>query len=178
MTDRTPPSRDETPEARVDRNLMELLNELRVALPGIQVLFAFLLVVPFNAGFETVTEFQKDVYVVTLLTTALATVCLIAPSAHHRIQFRRQDKEFVVVAGNRFAIAGIFLIAVSMSGAILLVISYLFDESVAAIVVATLGFLFLVTWFAIPLVRRLGGHAPAEPDPGEQAQPRSRPGDA
>jgi uncharacterized membrane protein YedE/YeeE len=158
---------------------MELLNELRVALPGIQVLFAFLLVVPFNAGFETVTEFQKDVYVATLLTTALATVCLIAPSAHHRIQFRRQDKEFVVVTGNRFAIAGIFLIAVSMSGAILLVISYLFDDHIGGIVVAVLGLVFLLTWFAIPLARRIGGHAPHEPDPGdEEDQQRSRPGDS
>ncbi len=170
---RTPPARDESPEERVDRNLLELLNELRVALPGIQVLFAFLLVVPFNTGFETVTPFQKDVYLVTLLCAALATLCLITPSVHHRIQFRRQDKEFVVVVGNRFAIAGLVLVALSICGTILVVVSYVFDDQLAEIVVIVLAVLFVLAWFVLPLARRLGGHAPVEGQPDQ----RSRPGD-
>jgi hypothetical protein len=166
MSDRTPPARDESPEERADRNLLELLNELRVALPGVQVLFAFLLVVPFNTGFERVTEFQKDVYVVTLVTTALAAACLIAPSAHHRVQFRRQDKEFVVTTGSRFALAGLVLIALSMCGTILLVTSFLFDDLLGGIVAGVLAVIFLGVWFLIPLARRLGGHAPQEDEPG------------
>jgi cobalamin synthase len=172
--ERTPPARDESPEERVDRNLIELLNELRVALPGIQVLFAFLLVVPFNTGFDAVTPFQKDVYIVTLLCAALAALCLIAPSVHHRIQFRRQDKEFVVVTGNRFAIAGLVLVAISICGTILLVVSYVFDDQLAEIVVIALAVLFVLAWFAIPLARRIGGHAPVE-----KVNPqRSRPDDS
>jgi amino acid transporter len=169
--DRTLPARDESPEERIDRNLIELLNELRVALPGIQVLFAFLLVVPFNTGFDAVTEFQKGVYLVTLLAAALAAVCLIAPSIHHRIQFRRQDKEFVVVVGNRFAIAGLFLVALSICGAILLVVSYVFDDQLAEIVVIALGALFVVAWFAIPISRRIGGHAPHEDELAQRSRP-------
>src|SRR3954451_4684869 len=77
--------RDETEKERIDRNVIELLNELRVALPGVQVLFAFLLVLPFNQGFTSVTNFQKTVYLVTLLATAFSAVTLIAPSMHHRL---------------------------------------------------------------------------------------------
>jgi hypothetical protein len=167
-TEHAAPGRDETPEERADRNLTELLNELRVALPGVQVLFAFLLVVPFNQGFQTVTEFQKEIYVGALLSAALAAACLIAPSAHHRVQFRRHDKEFVVVTGSRFALAGLFFMAVSMCGAILLVIDYLFDGAAAGFAAGGLALVFFVAWFVIPIARRVGGHAPHEPDPGER----------
>ena len=88
--------REETEEERLDRNLDELLQELRVALPGIQVLFAFLLVVPFQQGWAEVTDFEQTVYYVTLLLTASASVCLIAPTARHRMRFRELDKEWVV----------------------------------------------------------------------------------
>lgn len=169
--DRTSPAPDESPEERVDRNLIELLNELRVVLPGVQVLFAFLLVVPFNTGFETVTPFQRDVYLATLLCVALATLCLIAPSAHHRIQFRRQDKEFVVVVGTRFAIAGLVLVALSICGTILLVVSYVFDDQLAEIVTIILAALFALVWFVVPLARRLRGLAPAEDEPARRSQP-------
>jgi uncharacterized protein involved in cysteine biosynthesis len=84
--------RDEAPAVRVDRNLEELLQELRVVLPGVQVLFAFLLVVPFNQRFGQVTAFQRDLYLVTLLCAAAASACLMAPSIHHRIAFRTQDR--------------------------------------------------------------------------------------
>ncbi len=84
--------RDETEEERLDRNLSELLQELRVALPGVQVLFAFLLAVPFQQGFEKITPFQKDVYFGTLICTAISAVMLISPSAYHRLTFRYQQK--------------------------------------------------------------------------------------
>jgi hypothetical protein len=152
------PGRRETPEERLDRNLEELLAGLRVALPGVQVLFAFLLVLPFQQRFEAVTSFQEKVYFATLLATALATALLIAPSARHRIQFRRADKEWVVVTANRLAIAGLATLGVAMSGAILLVSDFLFASTTAAIattaVLATIGGL----WFVIPLARRLRGH--------------------
>src|SRR4030081_80900 len=96
--------RDETPYERADRNLAELLNELRVALPGVQVLFAFLLVVPFNAGYTRMTEFERKLYFGVLLCTALASILLIAPSMHHRLEFRKHDKECLVVTAHRFAI--------------------------------------------------------------------------
>src|SRR3954453_8324281 len=95
------PGREETPHERVDRNLTELLGELRVALPGVQVLFGFLLVVPFNQRFTGVTDFQEKVYFATLLCPAAASALLIAPSAHHRIAFRHQDKEHIVLVANK-----------------------------------------------------------------------------
>src|SRR6478735_5618810 len=115
-----PGDRDETPLERIDRNMTELLNELRVALPGVQVLFAFLLVLPFNQGFASVTSFQKDVYLVTLLTTALAAICLIAPTMHHRIQFRENKKAEILRDANRLTIVGMTALAVAMTGAVVL----------------------------------------------------------
>ena len=119
-----------------DRNLTELLAELRVALPGVQVLFAFLLVVPFNHGFDDVSDFDKGVYFFTLLATALATVLLIAPTVHHRLYFRQQDKEFLVVSANRLMLAGLAVLALAIVGAMVLVTDFLFD---AAAVVAARG---------------------------------------
>src|SRR5215475_13017686 len=98
--------RDETEEERLDRNLGELLQELRVALPGVQVLFAFLLAVPFQQGFQEVTEFQKRVYFATLILTAISATMLISPSAYHRITFRYQQKRRLVYYANRCAIVG------------------------------------------------------------------------
>ena len=91
-------------DGKHERQLIELLNELRVALPGIQVLFAFLLVLPFNQGFTSVTQFQRDVYLVTLLTTAISAVCLIAPTMHHRIEFRENKKAELLRDANRLAL--------------------------------------------------------------------------
>src|SRR3978361_1600465 len=93
--------RRESDKERLDRNLNELLGELRVALPGVQVLFAFLLAVPFNQGFAKVTEFEKSMYFVTLISTAIAAALLIAPSSLHRLMFRRDDKRYIVFTANR-----------------------------------------------------------------------------
>jgi hypothetical protein len=145
--------RDESEQERVDRNLLELLNELRVALPGVQVLFAFLLVVPFSQGFTRVTDFQKTVYFVTLLCTAAASAFLIAPSVQHRIEFRRQDKEYIVVTANRLAIVGLSFLAMAMIGVILLVTDFLFGPLTTVIACAAVAAMFAVLWYAIPLRR-------------------------
>jgi hypothetical protein len=145
--------RPETEHERADRNLTELLNELRVALPGVQVLFAFLLVVPFNNRFAHVTTFEKDVYFVTLLCAAAASVCLIAPTIQHRIEFRLQDKEHIVVVANKLAVVGLTFLAVAMTGAILLVTDVLFGGLTSAISAAFVALAFGVLWYAIPLQR-------------------------
>jgi Family of unknown function (DUF6328) len=145
--------RDETEDERLDRNLQEMLGELRVALPGVQVLFAFLLVVPFNQRFADVTEFQKTVFFATLLCTAASTVCLIAPTAHHRLEFRRQHKREIVRTGNRIVVLGLFLLAIAMTGAVMFVTDFLYAGTTTAVVAAAMGAAFLLLWYAIPLRR-------------------------
>ena len=155
--------RDETEQERLDRNLGELLQELRVALPGVQVLFAFLLAVPFQKGFEEVTEFQKIVYFVTLLLTAISATMLISPSAYHRITFRYQQKRRLVYYSNRFAIIGLALLALAMTGAILLITDVLFSTAAAVVTAALALCVFGFFWFALPLRRRLKLSAGQEP---------------
>jgi hypothetical protein len=146
--------RPETHDERTDRNLTELLAELRVALPGVQVLFAFLLVVPFNAGFPKVSAFDKHVYFFTLLATTVATVLLIAPTVHHRLAFRQQDKEFLVVSANRLMLAGLAVLALAIVGAMVLVTDFLFAAGTTVAVGAGVALVFLVFWLLIPLVRK------------------------
>jgi hypothetical protein len=152
--------RDESEEERLDRNLDELLQGLRVALPGIQVLFAFLLVVPFQQGWEGVTSFERDVYYVTLILTAAASVCLIAPTARHRIRFRDLDKEWIVRSSNRLAIAGLTLMALAICGALLLISHVVFDGPVVAVVPGAILLAIAWLWFGAPLVRDLRDSGP------------------
>jgi hypothetical protein len=146
--------RNETDKERLDRNLSELLGELRVALPGVQVLFAFLLAVPFNQRFAQVSHFEETVYLVVLLLTAIASAFLIAPSAYHRIEFRQDDKEHIVFLANKFAIAGFAFLALAMTGAVLLVTSFLYSDATAIVATAFAGLTFLLLWYALPLARR------------------------
>src|SRR5215212_3671644 len=143
--------RHETEEERLDRNLTELLNELRVALPGVQVLFAFLLGVPFTQRFTALASYQEDIYFATLLCAAAATAFLIAPSAHHRIQFRQRDKRHIVFVANRFAIIGLGFLALAMTGVVLLVTDVIFDAPATAIATAGTALLFTVLWYVLPL---------------------------
>jgi uncharacterized protein involved in cysteine biosynthesis len=145
--------RDESEQERVDRNLQEMLGELRVALPGVQVLFAFLLVAPLNQRFAQVTDFEKTVYFVTLLFTAASTVCLIAPTAHHRLEFRQQHKDSIVTTGNRIVILGLGLLAVAMTGAVVFVTSFLYSDTTTIVAAIGAGAAFAVFWYAIPLTR-------------------------
>jgi hypothetical protein len=155
--------REETEEERLDRNLSELLQELRVALPGVQVLFAFLLAVPFQQGFEKITSFQKDVYFGTLICTAIAAVLLISPSAYHRVTFRYQQKRRLVFYANRFSIVGLIFLALAMTGAIMLITDVLFGQTATIVVSALAALTFGFFWFALPLQRRLRLAAGQEP---------------
>lgn len=147
--------RDETEAERRDRNLADLMQELRVAFPGVQILFAFLLVVPFQSGWPQVTETQKVVYFVTLLLTAASSICFIAPTARHRIRFRDQDLEWVIRGSNRLMVAGLGFLAGAITAALLLVTMVVFSTAAAIAVAALVGFAIGVTWFGIPIVRDL-----------------------
>jgi hypothetical protein len=146
---------DEDEGERLDRELMELLNELRVAMPGVQVLFGFLLTVPFQQAFERITDFQRDVYFVTLVLSAAAIAFLIAPAANHRINFRDRQKPRIVRVGTRQAVAGLALLAMAMTCAVLLITDVLFQSTTVAIVVAATAALYTWLWFGSPLLRRL-----------------------
>jgi hypothetical protein len=150
--------RQESEKERLDRNLEELLGELRVALPGVQVLFAFLLVVPFNQRFADITTFQRTTYFVTLLLATAASVCLIAPTAHHRIEFRAEDKERIVFGATKLAIVGLTLLALAMTGAVLLITDFIYSSTTAAITTAAVALLFAFFWYAIPIKRLLDSH--------------------
>ena len=132
-----------------------MLQELRVAIPGVQVLFAFLLAVPFQQGFAQVNNFQRDVYFATLLCTAISAVLLMAPTAYHRLTFRYQQKRRLVFYSNRFAIGGLIFLALSMLGALVLVTDYLFSSTATIIVGGLAVAAFALFWFALPLRRRL-----------------------
>ena len=146
---------EESEKERLDRNLQELLGELRVALPGVQVLFAFLLVVPFNQRFADITSFQRTTYFVTLLLATAASACLIAPTAHHRIEFRAEDKKRIVFHATRLAIVGLALLASAMTGAVMLITDMLYGSTTVAIVAALVALLFALLWFAWPIKRLL-----------------------
>ncbi len=147
--------RDESEHERLDRNLLELLNELRVALPGVQVLFAFLLTVPFSQRFTTLTQMQENVYYAALLATAAAAVLLIAPSAHHRINFRQQDKAHIVFLANKLAIAGLAFLAIAMSCVVWLITDLLYGSAATAVATAATALTFTLLWYVVPIVRRI-----------------------
>jgi Family of unknown function (DUF6328) len=147
-------ARDEKPLERLDRNLDELTGELRVVVTGVQVLFAFLLVVPFNSGFSHMGEFERTVYVITLMLAALAAVCTIAPTAQHRFLFRHDDKAHLVFASNSLAISGLAFLALAMCGCVLLVATKLLGEGWGIVTAALAAVPFAVLWFALPLARR------------------------
>jgi hypothetical protein len=147
--------RGETEEEALDRNLDELLQELRVATTGVQVLFAFLLVVPFQQGWTQVTEFEKTVYFATLLATAGASICLIGPTARHRVRFRELDKRWIVETSHRLALAGLAFLTLAMSGAILLVSHVVYGTATTAIATAVVFSTIVTIWFIVPLMREL-----------------------
>lgn len=157
MAERDPGSgRDESEEERLDRNLSELLQELRVALPGVQVLFAFLLTVPFQQGFTKITPFQERVYFVTLLCTAISAAMLMSPTAYHRMTFRLQQKQHLVFVANRLAIVGLGFLALAMSGAVMLITDVVFGATATVVVTTVSVFLmFVFLWYLLPLRRRL-----------------------
>jgi hypothetical protein len=145
------PGRDELPTERLDRNSAELMQQLRVAGTGIQVLLAFLLVVPFNARWSQATAFDRYVYFVTLLCMAAAAVLLIAPSVHHRVLFRHGEKRYLVTMGNRMAIIAMVLVTFGLTGILLLISNVLFGGVTAAIVAVVTLVGAATLWFGLPL---------------------------
>ena len=146
---------DEDTREESRRQLMELLQELRVALPGVQVLFGFLLVVPFSARWGQVTSFQHDLYFACLLCAAAATAFLIAPSAIHRLDFDRGDKPLIVEISNGLAIAGLTFLALAMVGVVLLITDVLYSGAKIAIYTAVVAGVFIALWYMIPLLLRV-----------------------
>lgn len=150
----TKPGGDEDKEERVNRELSELLEELRVAIPGAEVLFAFLLGVAFTETFHKATSQQRIVYFATLLLTAAATALLIAPTAYHRINFRGGDKERLLFSATRMAIASLFLLMLAVAGSVFLVGDVIYDSPAAGIAGGGIAAWFAWFWFVLPLMRR------------------------
>jgi hypothetical protein len=145
--------RNETEAERLDRNLIELLQELRVASIGVQFLFAFLLVLPFQQGWTHVTDFEKRVYYVDLLLTAMAGICMMGPVARHRLRFRDRDKEWIVKSSHKYAIAGLAFLGLAIAGTILLISHVVFSSALAIVAcVLTLAIIGWI-WFGAALLR-------------------------
>jgi hypothetical protein len=156
--------RDETELERCDRNLVELLQEVRVVQTGVQVLFAFLLTAPLASRFPHLSHFQQLTYFATLLAAGAAAILLIAPTAYHRILFRLGDKEHLVVVANRLTLAGLTCVAVSMTGALMLVADLLFRDTALVVLTSGLAALACLTaWCVAPLRRRARISHPASP---------------
>lgn len=149
-------SDEETPLQTLERNVVELLQELRVAQAGVQILFAFLLSLAFSQRFEETTDFQRGTYLVTLLASACSTIFFIAPVAYHRMVFRRRLRPELVRDGNRLAIVGLAFLALAMCGAVLLVADVVLGGAPAVAVGVVVPILVIALWYALPLVRRRG----------------------
>jgi len=157
--------REETPRERADRNLTELLQELRVALPGVQVLFAFLLTVPFTQRFTELSSFEEKLYFGVLISTALSSAFLISPSVSHRILFRRQEKEYLVTVANRLALVGTGFLALSICGAVAMVSHLVFGTAATIVSTTAVGFTVVTIWYVGPVLRLLHDEeAGREPD--------------
>jgi hypothetical protein len=152
----------ESEQERLNRNMNELLQELRVSQTGVQILFAFLLALPFAQRFKEVTAFERDVYFATLLLAAVASAFFIAPVSFHRLLFRRKEKAQLITASNWMAIAGLGCLAVAMNGVILLITDFLLGNLAAGITTGCSTALFLFLWYALPLqrLRRQAGRRP------------------
>jgi Family of unknown function (DUF6328) len=146
--------RNETPLQRSDRNLVELLQEVRVVQTGVQVLFAFLLTAPLSSRFPELNATQRAEYFISLLASGGAAVLLVAPTAYHRILFRCGDKEGIVTVANRFTLAGLAFVAIAMLGSLLLVTDLLFPGPVTIVTVAIATIAVVWCWCAAPLLRR------------------------
>jgi len=141
----------ESERERHNRELIELLNELRVALPGVQVLFAFLLAVPFANGFPKLGKLDRDIFFVAFISTALSTVTLIAPSSYHRLRWRQDDKERMLRVSNALTIAGLALLAIAISCTVFVITDFLFHRHWAALFTAIVAVTFLVLWYGLPI---------------------------
>jgi hypothetical protein len=149
------PQRNESPAERADRELIELLNELRIVLPGVTVLLAFLVAVPFAKGWQRVDSFQRDVFLVAFLATGISVAFLTAPSSYHRLRFRAGEKERLVIVGGRLTIVGIAAFAVGLEAVVLLVVSYVLSTVAAIATTACFALVILSLWYGLALFARL-----------------------
>ena len=167
-------ARGESEAQRLDRNLMELLQELRVAQTGVQILFAFLLTLPFSARFEQTSAFQRDVYVATLLCAAASTALIIAPVSIHRFLFRARKKKLIVASGNLLAHGGLVFLALAVVGSVLLILDEVVGGTTARVMAAAAGVWFVVFWYALPLGLRASPATDDAPEDDDSAQPAHR----
>jgi hypothetical protein len=140
-------------QEKQDRQMIELLNELRVALPGVQLLFAFLLTVPFAQGFKHVTGVERALFYATLLCTAVSTVCLIAPSATHRLRFHAGDRAYVIETAHKYTIAGLVFLGLAIILALVMITDVLYNGAAIYAFPAAVALLLVGIWFARPLAR-------------------------
>ncbi|PZF87312.1 DUF6328 family protein [Micromonospora deserti] len=161
----------ETERQRWQRNFADLLQELRVAQTGVQILFAFLLTLPFSAAFSETTGFQKDVYIVALLAAAAAAAAIISPVAFHRALFRQGRKPELVRFAHRMAGIGLSFMLVSMVSAVLLVTDFVLSRPVAFGLSAATGVWFLTFWAVLPFVRRNWGDDDIDDDDDDPRTP-------
>jgi hypothetical protein len=140
-------------QEKQDRQMIELLNELRVALPGVQILFAFLLTVPFAQGFQKVTSLQKGLFYATLLCTALSTICFIAPSATHRLRFHKRDRAYIIETANKYTIAGLVFLAVAIILALVMITDVLYAGAAVFAFPVVVSIALVTLWFVRPLLR-------------------------
>ncbi len=153
MTDRAHETEGEEAREVRDRQMMEVLQELRVAITGGQILFGFLLTVPFAQGWEKTDDLQRTLFLITLLAIATATGCFIAPTAAHRVRFHQRDRDFLVSYANAAAITGLVSLLVAMVSAVLLVTDYVFGRTTAVLSAAAIATVLTTLWFAVPLSR-------------------------
>lgn len=144
----------------LDQEWSELVEEHRLAMPGTQVLFAFLLILPFQQRFQELTDHQVYVYFSALLCAAVAIVLLITPTATHRLRWRQGDKEALLVLANRTGLTATIFLGAGMAASVYLITDFLFGEPATAAVTAPLGALFIWFWYGLPLLRRARDQAP------------------
>lgn len=161
----------QTPEQRDDRNLADLLQELRVATLGVQVLFGFLLGLPFTVRFTHLHAWQRWLYVAVVMLSSISVVLLVAPVAYHRVLFRRHQLGYLLRAANGLAIGGMITVALAVTGAVLLITSYVEPGTASVVLSGVVGGLFAGLWCALPLVRRQ-----KLSDPGHSSAPGERGG--
>ena len=149
------PEPGESRKERHDRELIELLNELRVILPGVLVLFGVLLAVPFARGWSKVTRFQRDVFIVAFLAAAVSSAFLFAPSSYHRLRWRAEDKGHIVRVANVLTIAGMAFLAVALIAAVLLVMDVVLSLTAAVVAAIGVGLVLIGVWYGLPLYSRL-----------------------
>ena len=154
MPDETPSSEHETDKERLDRELIEFLNEVRVVLPGVQVLFAFLLTLPFTGTFERITGYERFAYIVAFYFTAMAAVLMITPTSFHRLRFRKGDKEAILRVSNRLVLGGIACLGVAIVAVVWLVSELVFVKAVANGIAAAAAAIVVLLWLVLPLQRR------------------------